>query len=158
MSIIAILVYVALASALASSGAFLVLGLWVRRSLKVIEEKAAASETLPQKWGEFETSMKGIEERIAELEESRTPAAEWFSDTGSVNLNRRGQVLRLHRRGESTSHIASLLGLSHGEVKLIIKVHELSSLGATAEKAEDRTLNTWGMIDRGYTGPPKGGR
>lgn len=162
-----ILAYAALGLALAASGAFLMLAFWVRRKLQAVEEKTALSDTLPQKWTELESGLKGLEERIVELETSRTPAAEWFADTGAVNLNSRGQVLRLHRRGESADHIASLLGLSHGEVKLIIKVHELSRSDpapgkseprkADPLKSEPRSLNPWGMIDRGYTGPPKGG-
>ena len=55
--------------------------------------------------------------RSVPLEASAAPA----------NINRRGQIMRLHRSGESISSIASALGVSHGEVKLMVKVQELLS-------------------------------
>jgi hypothetical protein len=33
------------------------------------------------------------------------------------------QILRLHRRGENSSHIASALGVPQAEVDLVIKLH-----------------------------------
>jgi DNA-binding NarL/FixJ family response regulator len=66
-----------------------------------------------------------METRLADSENRRQQDAEWLAQAESLNLNRRGQVLRLHRRGEAPSSIASALRLSPGEVKLIIKVFEL---------------------------------
>ena len=41
----------------------------------------------------------------------------------SMNINKRSQVLRLYRRGESAEHIASALHLPRTEVDLLLKVH-----------------------------------
>jgi hypothetical protein len=46
-------------------------------------------------------------------------------ERGSLNLSRRSQALRLHRRGESPSEIASTMGIPVQEVRLLIKVHEI---------------------------------
>ena len=43
----------------------------------------------------------------------------------SINLTKRAQVLRLHRRGEAVPTIAGTLGLPQKEVELLLKVHRL---------------------------------
>jgi hypothetical protein len=63
--------------------------------------------------------------RLAELDGRYTAVAEQPKVPASLHLNRRGQVLHLYRRGESPRKIAAALGMSQGEVKLIIKVVEL---------------------------------
>jgi hypothetical protein len=45
---------------------------------------------------------------------------------GALNLNRRGQVLRMRRRGESPETISGSLGIPRNEVDLLLKVHELA--------------------------------
>lgn len=45
---------------------------------------------------------------------------------GNINLSKRGQVIRLHRRGDPATEIASAVGLRKGEVELIIKLQKLS--------------------------------
>ncbi len=45
----------------------------------------------------------------------------------ALNLNRRGQILRLHGKGRSSAEIASDLQISQGEVELLLKVHDLSA-------------------------------
>lgn len=158
MNTVAILAGASVVLGAAAGAGVVALLLYFGRNLRVLREKMSAFEAVPQKWGELGEVMNAMEGRIADLEEGRTPPAEWFSEAGPVNLNRRGQVLRLHRRGESAGQIASVLGLSQGEVKLIVKVHDLGRAGVEAEKCEARTLNPRKIIDRGYTGPPMGGK
>ncbi len=76
---------------------------------------------------ELAAVVSGLNERIGILEGQSRDQTEWVSQVKSINLNRRGQVLRLHRRGDSVSEIASALRLRAGEVSLMIKVHELVS-------------------------------
>ncbi len=64
-------------------------------------------------------------EKRDELEMRRSVPSE--VPTAPANVNRRGQIMRLHRSGESISSIASALGVSQGEVKLMVKVQELLS-------------------------------
>jgi hypothetical protein len=42
-----------------------------------------------------------------------------------MNLDKRSQALRLHRRGEASSQIAAMLELPLQEVELLIKVHRI---------------------------------
>lgn len=42
-------------------------------------------------------------------------------DTG-MNLSKRVQILRLHRRGETATHIASVLSLPLAQVELVLKL------------------------------------
>jgi hypothetical protein len=60
-----------------------------------------------------------------QLEETARPAP--ASQPGqSLNLNKRGQVLRMRRRGEAPETIAAALRIPQNEVTLLLKVHELS--------------------------------
>ncbi len=69
--------------------------------------------------------LESLESRVENASQQRQEYAEWVSEAESLNLNRRGQVLRLHRRGDSASDIASSLRIGQGEVRLIIKIYEL---------------------------------
>lgn len=122
------------------------------------EKQAASHRELAETVASLAAQLDEMRSQMAELEGPRTLLAEWFPETAAVNLNRRGQVLRLHRRGESPDDIASALSLSQGEVKLIIKVHQLSRNVAEPEKPGDPALNFEEMFDRGYTGLTRGGR
>lgn len=55
-----------------------------------------------------------------------------------INLNRRGQMMRMHRRGESIPAIASALGISQGEVKLTVRMQEFYSDSPDKENSHDR--------------------
>jgi hypothetical protein len=44
----------------------------------------------------------------------------------AINLNKRGQALRMNRRGESPETIAGALGVPRNEVDLLLKVHCLA--------------------------------
>ncbi len=65
------------------------------------------------------------------------PSPTVWSGNASINLNRRGQVLRLFRRGDTSRQIASALSIRRGEVDLIIKVHRmvLNSAGTRAPES-----------------------
>jgi hypothetical protein len=47
------------------------------------------------------------------------------AEKSGINLSRRSQALRLHRRGEPAGEIAAELGIPVQEVQLLIKVHEI---------------------------------
>ena len=91
------------------------------------------SQGLQSKTAAFESEIQHVRSRLDSSHQNKTPLMSWITQPASVNLNRRGQVLRLHRRGDSISEIASGLRLSQGEVKLIVKVHELSRSGIHPE-------------------------
>jgi hypothetical protein len=41
-----------------------------------------------------------------------------------MNLSQRGQILRMHRRGESAENIAAILEVPLQEVELLLKIHQ----------------------------------
>ena len=110
---------------------YLVLNRQRRRSEKrpLLEEttEPRAQDTL----AELASQVSQLQSRLEEVEQRRSPLSDWSitEQPTSLNLNRRGQVLRLHRRGDSVAHIASTLGLSTGEVALIVKVQQITPSG-----------------------------
>jgi len=68
---------------------------------------------------------EATERMQSQLEETGRPAP--AAQPGqSLNLNKRGQVLRMRRRGETPETIAAALRIPQNEVTLLLKVHELS--------------------------------
>jgi DNA-binding NarL/FixJ family response regulator len=72
--------------------------------------------------------------RLTESEQRYSPVAETMSVPASLHLNRRGQVAQLFRRGQSPRSIASTLGMSQGEVKLMIKMMDLDPVSESATR------------------------
>lgn len=68
--------------------------------------------------------VESLEQQAADL---RRQPAEAFPDASrtAMNLNKRAQVLRMHRRGEPPEQIASLMEVPRQEVDLLIKVHRI---------------------------------
>lgn len=74
----------------------------------------------------LEQELQRCRERLEQAERRSLPPGDQFLPPASIHLNRRGQVAQLYRRGETARSIASALGISQGEVKLIIKLHHLN--------------------------------
>ena len=55
------------------------------------------------------------------------------ADAG-MNLNKRVQILRLHRRGESSAHIASVLNLPLAQVELVLKLQRQTAEAPVAAR------------------------
>jgi hypothetical protein len=89
----------------------------LRESRRLREEQSAAIQALEQR----------IEAFAARIEEARVVShtVAVSPERGGLNLNRRSQALRLHRRGESPTQIAAELRVPLQEVLLLIKVHEI---------------------------------
>jgi hypothetical protein len=68
--------------------------------------------------------MDALSARIEELRTIPHGTAA-VSERVGINLSRRSQALRLHRRGEPAGEIAAALGIPVQEVQLLIKVHEV---------------------------------
>jgi len=83
---------------------------------------SAPGERIEQTVDSLNAAFQQIRERLDEP--APAPTVTW-SGSPAVNLTRRGQVLRLFRRGDSPRQIASSLGMRKGEVDLIIKVHQM---------------------------------
>jgi hypothetical protein len=90
------------------------LGALERRVLAAREEQEASLETLRR-------TVEGLaaqwrEPRVAEMAMPLRPG---------LNLSKRSQALRLHRRGDDPQQIAERLELPVQEVELLLKVHEI---------------------------------
>jgi len=156
-----------LAAVLASTAMVLAIGVMIaaaalcrslRKKVDTVRDELDVSGANAQKCIELACELEQVQLRLAEIEQRRSPLADWFPEPASVNLNRRGQVLRLHRRGESSGEIASALGLSQGEVRLIITIHNMSGVNAGAEKSNERSLKSRRIFDRDTTEPITGDR
>ena len=99
-------------------------------------EARGARATWKRPWIDLSAAFEQIRARLEEAAQPRPVASQW-SGAASVNLNRRGQVLRLYRRGDSPRQIATALGMRTGEVDLIVKVHQMVLANAGGAKAAD---------------------
>jgi hypothetical protein len=116
----------------------------IRRELEAERERTERLQDIPQRLGEVQT-------RIEELNERTVPPGGWAPAPESVHLNRRGQVLKLHRGGHSVCEIASGLGVSQGEVRLTLKLHGLMR-AQTAGKPDESPLIPEKIHDRNTRG------
>jgi DNA-binding NarL/FixJ family response regulator len=102
-------------------GAYLYLTLQVE--LRLLTRRTVTRAEVDSRCGELAAELATLRVRLAAAEARvASPAAE--SAPQAVNLNRRGQVLRLHGKGRTAAEIAADLQISQGEVELLVKVHE----------------------------------
>jgi len=73
-----------------------------------------------------EQDLERLRQRVGDAEQRFAPPSDLSAFPASLHLTRRGQVTQLRRRGETVQGIASALGMSQGEVRLIIKLQDLS--------------------------------
>ena len=78
----------------------------------------AALEVLQQK-------LDALELHVRELRQHGPPAAVPAPPRPGFNLEKRSHALRMHRRGEAPTQIATALELPLQEVELLIKVHRI---------------------------------
>ncbi len=112
-----------------------------------LEKRLAKEEAERSKLrSEFELHSLDSRQTALDLQELRkrvndpgepvqTPAALWTSPDIPVNLNRRGQIMRLSRKGKSVAEIAQDLHVAQGEVELLLKVHDLSQRNPESENS-----------------------
>jgi hypothetical protein len=113
---------------------FVVLGQRIQRVAADVRNREKATQNLAS---ELEAQALLARQMSIDLEELRKrvgdqneviPAAPpfWGNAEIPVNLNRRGQIIRLARKGKSVAEIAQDLNVAQGEVELLLKVHDLS--------------------------------
>ncbi|MGC4055676.1 MAG: hypothetical protein QM757_43200 [Paludibaculum sp.] len=72
----------------------------------------------------FQSTLSRLETAFQEASETtETPLALPPPPTASMNINKRAQALRMHRRGEPLEQIAATLQVPRSEVELLLKVH-----------------------------------
>lgn len=112
----------------------------LEKRIVLLGADVTAAGALAGRLAELQKQVEQIGSQVSDAEQRRNPGVDWSSESASLHLNHRGQVLRMHRRGESSSEIASALGLSPGEVRLIVKVHELTRPEPESEKSGQPSL------------------
>ena len=74
----------------------------------------------------LEAIQASIQDLTAEMRELQTqPAGSPSAFRPALNLSKRSQALRMHRRGETAEQIAAALDIPPQEVELLIKVHRI---------------------------------
>jgi hypothetical protein len=107
---------------LTSLGVFVSIKLELSRVRSRAEDSEAADES-------DKVAIEGLQAEISKLRESvcQLEAVPCGSPRGvGINLTKRAQVLRMHRRGESVSSIAAALETPSNEIALLLKVHALT--------------------------------
>lgn len=103
--------------------ACLLLFLSLKRENAALRRRAQMDhELLSEQVESFRRSLNQLQSALAEREEA-APAAVSPAPAESMNISKRSQALRLHRRGESPATIAATLRLPLNEVELLLKVH-----------------------------------
>ena len=93
-----------------------------------------ASSDMVQRLEALAREIENCRSQLAEGERRYAPMSENFPGPASLHLNRRGQIAQLYRHGETPRNIASALGISQGEVKLIIR---LSGIARSADSIDN---------------------
>lgn len=102
----------------------LALFITAKREMQVFRRAAGdANKAIDVSVGKLSGEIESIREAVRKLEEAPVivPAGP------GLNLNRRAQALRMHRRGETVNSIAPALGTPRNEIELLIKVQQLMS-------------------------------
>jgi len=98
--------------------------LFARVAIDAARQTAALGANNQRNMEALAARFESLQEQAAEL---RRLPVEAVPDAGraALNLNKRAQVLRMHRRGDPPERIASLLEVPRQEVDLLIKVHRI---------------------------------
>jgi hypothetical protein len=116
-------------------------------ALRVKQENAITSDDLR----EFREAVAELGRRMARVETDL--AAVPSMPRGNINVSKRGQVIRLHRRGDDTAEIAGAVGLRRAEVDLIIKMQRLAGTSAHAPSPVVLNPESKGSEEVGQTIP-----
>lgn len=98
-----------------------------------LEQRLDEAESAFEQLKAVTSRVDSLELQLAEHQEQRKKQTDWLAEAESLNLNHRGQVIRLHKRGDSITDIAAALQMGQGEVLLITKIYELTHAGVKHE-------------------------
>jgi hypothetical protein len=82
---------------------------------KVIRDAERSGEATARQVKEMEEDLEQVRLALGKAASRPSPAA-------GMNLTRRAQALRMHRRGESVETITATLGTPRNEVELLLKL------------------------------------
>jgi hypothetical protein len=75
--------------------------------------------------GVLQQKIDELEHQIEDLRRHASTSPVPLAPRAALNLDKRSQALRMHRRGESPADIAAALGIPLQEVHLLLKVHRI---------------------------------
>jgi hypothetical protein len=92
-----------------------------------------ATQTAQADFAQCQAAVNSIRQELivlsahlgAQLQEVRIDAAPAGLPRPGLNLSKRSQALRMHRRGDAPAEIASALGVPLQEIDLLLKVHRI---------------------------------
>jgi DNA-binding NarL/FixJ family response regulator len=92
-----------------------------RKTMESVREECAAAI------GAAETKYAAIASELQTAKLQAPPPVEVSAGTArpSMNVTKRSQALRLHRKGDSSEQIAAALQVPRQEIDLLIKVHQI---------------------------------
>jgi hypothetical protein len=89
-----------------------------RRAQAGVEESEAAIRTL-------RVALDGLSEELQEVRQQPQVVMASATPKPGLNLSKRSQALRMHRRGDTAQVIATSLQVPQQEVDLLLKVHRI---------------------------------
>jgi type II secretory pathway component PulM len=99
---------------------------WTQRAARAAARRADAS------FAERDAAIEGIRNEIRacarQIHEIRQEPPRTAPSGGlgpALNLSKRAQALRMHRRGDASEQIAATLGVPLQEIELLLKVHRI---------------------------------
>ncbi|MGA2273756.1 MAG: hypothetical protein ABSH00_09380 [Bryobacteraceae bacterium] len=98
--------------------------LFARVAIGAARQSAALGANIRINMEALVARFESLEHQAEELRKQPSEAAP-EAGRAALNLNKRAQVLRMHRRGDPPERIASLLEVPRQEVDLLIKVHRI---------------------------------
>jgi hypothetical protein len=113
---------------LLGAGLFLCLYLFftLKLEIRAVETRLKAQATvLTDAISAIRSTVDEIRAEIREVREQTGMLVAPTPAKSGLNLNKRGQVLQMYRRGQSPEQIAATLGLPLTEIDLLIKVHQI---------------------------------
>ena len=93
--------------------------------------KDASLQDLKAKVDDLSMRLRDAEDRAGIQELPPAPKA-------SLNLNKRTQVIRMSRRGETAENIAAYLSIPRKEVELLLKIHGIILSGPNVGNRSDK--------------------
>ena len=98
----------------------------VKMEIRAAQDRWKAAEgTLADAIAAVRASLDVVRADLHEMREHTGMLVAPAPARSGLNLNKRGQVLQMSRRGQSSEQIASTLGLPVTEVDLLVKVHQI---------------------------------
>jgi hypothetical protein len=102
----------------------------IRGSRKAALRRSAEREAARIEMDQLRSELSGLKTTMDQLQQFQAERQAALVPQASINLTKRGQILRMSRRGETPQHISAALSLPQKEVNLTLKIHKMLLSGA----------------------------